>query len=132
MEELIFRVNYVFTNHRVSKSQHMRKDTLKRGIAKLFGIEPGRKRQPPNVMGDMEYFTVHDLRRTSRSLLASLSFPPHVAERCLNHKLKGVEGIYDRYDYFEERNDALKLLAKPLPPAIQIPKKNKYLFNTIS
>lgn len=57
-------------------------------------------------MGNIEYFTVHDLRRTARSLFASLSILPHVAERCLNHKLKGVEGIYDRYDYFEERKDA--------------------------
>ncbi|WP_458258858.1 hypothetical protein [Pantoea agglomerans] len=106
MEELIVRVNYGFTNCGVSKSRHMGKDTLNRAIAKLFGIEPGKKKQPPNVMGDMEYFTVHDLRRTSRSLLASLSVPPHVAKRCLNHKLKGVEGIYDRYDYFDERQDA--------------------------
>lgn len=106
-----FGSSYVFPNRRVSKSQHMGKDTLNRAIAKLFGIEPGRKKQPPNVMGDIEYFTVHDLRRTSRSLLASLSVPPHVAERCLNHKLKGVEGIYDRYDYFDERKEALEKIA---------------------
>ena len=59
----------------------------------------------------VEHFTVHDLRRTFRSLLASLSVPGHVAERCLNHKLKGVEGIYDRYDYLNERAEALCLLS---------------------
>lgn len=101
---------YVFPNRRVSKSLHMGKDTFNRAIAKLFGIKPGKKKQPPNVMGDIEYFTIHDLRRTSRSLLASLSVPPHVAERCLNHKLKGVEGIYDRYDYLDERKEALEKL----------------------
>ncbi|MEI2605289.1 integrase arm-type DNA-binding domain-containing protein [Erwinia aphidicola] len=99
---------FVFPNRRMSKSKHMAKDTLNRALAKLFGIEPGKKKQPQNVMGDIEYFTVHDLRRTSRSILASLSVPPHVAERCLNHKLKGVEGIYDRYDYFEEKKEALQ------------------------
>lgn len=26
---------------------------------------------------------------------------------CLNHKLSGVEGIYDRHTYFEERREAL-------------------------
>lgn len=117
LEELKVRAwdsPYVLPNRRVSKSQHMGKDTLNRAIAKLFGIEPGKKKQPPNVMGDMEYFTVHDLRRTSRSLLALLSVPPHVAERCLNHKLKGVEGIYDRYDYFDERKEALEALSKSL------------------
>ncbi|WP_433916172.1 tyrosine-type recombinase/integrase [Pectobacterium brasiliense] len=67
--------DYVFPNRRTSKSRHMGKDTLNRAIAKLFRGEPDKK-QPPNVMGGVEYFTVHDLRRTSRSLLASPSVPP--------------------------------------------------------
>ncbi|WP_435530578.1 tyrosine-type recombinase/integrase [Pantoea leporis] len=124
LEELKVRAwnsPYVLPNHRVSKSQHMGKDTLNRALAKLFGVELSRKKQPPNVMGSIEYFTVHDLRRPSRSLLASLSVSPHVAERCLNHKLKGVEGIYDRYDYFEERQDALKTLSISLSYAILSP-----------
>ena len=33
---------------------------------------------------------------------------PHIAERCLNHKIKGVEGIYNRHDYYEERKEALQ------------------------
>ncbi len=105
---------YVFPNRRASKMPHMGKDTLNRAISKLFGREPGRAVQPENKMGDFEHFTVHDLRRTCRSLLASLGVPGHVAERCLNHKLKGVEGIYNRHDYFDERRDALDLLAKKL------------------
>lgn len=103
---------YVFPNRRVSKTPHMGKDTLNRAIAKLFGKEPGKKVQPPNQMGNLEYFTVHDLRRTCRSLLASLSVPPHIAERCLNHKIEGVEGVYDRYDYYKERSLALGELSK--------------------
>lgn len=109
---------YVFPNRRSSKMPHMGKDTLNRAISKLFGREPGRAVQPENKMGDFEHFTVHDLRRTCRSLLASLGVPGHVAERCLNHKLKGVEGIYNRHDYFDERRDAFELLAKKLAPLI--------------
>ena len=56
----------------------------------------------------LPHFTVHDLRRTMRSQLAALGIAPHVAERCLNHKLKGVEGVYDRHDYLEERRQALE------------------------
>ncbi|GAB6048464.1 tyrosine-type recombinase/integrase [Methyloparacoccus murrellii] len=56
---------------------------------------------------DVPHFTVHDLRRTCRTQLAALGIAPHVAERCLNHKLKGMEGVYDAHDYFEERRDAL-------------------------
>jgi len=52
----------------------------------------------------------------------------HVAERCLNHKLKGVEGIYDRYDYLDERREALELIAKKLAPVInQAPPKTSFL-----
>jgi integrase len=57
-------------------------------------------------------FTSHDLRRTARTHLAALGVEAHIAERCLNHKLKGVEGIYNRHDYFEERKDALDRWAK--------------------
>jgi integrase len=55
-----------------------------------------------------ENFTVHDFRRTARTHLAALGVLPHVGERCLNHKVKGVEGIYMRHDSFEERREALQ------------------------
>jgi len=59
------------------------------------------------VKHGLSHFTAHDFRRTARTHLAALGVAPHVAERCLNHKLKGVEGIYNRHDYFEERKAAL-------------------------
>lgn len=59
------------------------------------------------VKHGLPHFTAHDFRRTARTHLAALGIDPHVAERCLNHKLKGVEGIYNRHDYFEERKAAL-------------------------
>ncbi len=114
LEELKIRgfgSEYVFPSRRASKRPHMGPDTLNRAITKLFGREAGKKRQPPNLMGDMPHFTVHDLRRTCRTLLAKQGTPGHVAERCLNHKLKGVEGIYDQYDYLREREQALHKLS---------------------
>ena len=106
--------DYVFPSRRASKNPHMGPDTLNRAITKLFGHEPGKKKQPPNLMGDMPHFAVHDLRRTCRTLLAQQGTPGYVAERCLNHKLKGVEGIYDKYDYFEERRVALARLSRAI------------------
>jgi len=103
---------YVFPSRRSSKNPHMGPDTLNRAITKLFGHEAGKKKQPPNLMGDMPHFTVHDLRRTCRTLLAKQGTPGHVAERCLNHKLKGVEGIYNQHDYFDERREALEKLSQ--------------------
>ena len=60
------------------------------------------------VKHGLPHFTVHDFRRTARTHLAALGVEPHVAERCLNHKLKGVEGVYNRHDYFEGRRRALE------------------------
>ncbi|WP_306293681.1 hypothetical protein [Vibrio parahaemolyticus] len=95
-EELKIRAfgsEYVFPSRRASKRPHMGPDTLNRTITKLFEHEAGKKKQPPNLMDDIPHFTVHDLGRTCRTLLAKHSTPGHVAERCLNHKLKWVEGI---------------------------------------
>lgn len=110
---------FVFPARRESTKAHMGNDTLNRAISKLFGREPGRKVQPPNLMGDIQHFSPHDLRRTFRSLAASVGVPGHVAERCLNHKLKGVEGIYDRHDYFEERSVAHLKVAELLVTIIK-------------
>lgn len=62
-------------------------------------------------MPDIEPFVIHDFRRTARTHLAALGVESHIAERCLNHKIKGVEGIYNRHDYFDERKVALQKLA---------------------
>lgn len=106
-----FGSEYVFPSRRSSKKPHMGADTLNRAISKLFGHEAGKKKQPPNLMGDMPHFTVHDLRRTCRTLLAQQGTPGHVAERCLNHKLKGVEGVYNKHDYLDERRVAMTGIA---------------------
>jgi integrase len=56
----------------------------------------------------LEHFTLHDLRRTMRTHLASLGIRSAVAERCLGHKLRGVEGKYNTHDYLNERRAALE------------------------
>lgn len=66
-----------------------------------------------NMQG-VEPFTIHDFRRTARTHLAALGVESHIAERCLNHKIKGVEGVYNRHDYFDERKAALQKLANYL------------------
>ncbi|MEJ2895799.1 integrase arm-type DNA-binding domain-containing protein [Bordetella avium] len=60
---------------------------------------------------DVRRFTPHDLRSTARSYLRALGTPRDIAEMCLNHKLRGVEGIYDQYTYWPERLEALTKLA---------------------
>lgn len=56
-------------------------------------------------------FTPHDLRSTAKSQMRALGVPRDVSEMCLNHKLPGIEGIYDVHTYFEERKQALTVWA---------------------
>jgi integrase len=64
--------------------------------AKLSGVAP---------------YTVHDLRRTARSLMSRAGVRPDVAERVLGHAMRGVEGVYDRHSYAAEMEQALKMRA---------------------
>ncbi len=47
-----------------------------------------------------------------------------IAERVLGHVLPGVEGIYDRHSYREEKADALKRLAGLLETILNPPGEN--------
>ena len=60
---------------------------------------------------DMPAWVLHDLRRTARSLMARARVPDNIAERVLGHAIKGVEGTYNRHDYFDQKGDALNRLA---------------------
>lgn len=65
-----------------------------------------------NALGKgMEPWTLHDLRRTARSLMSRAGVQPHIAERVLGHVQPGVAGIYDRHSYRDEKADALQRLA---------------------
>ena len=52
----------------------------------------------------------HDLRRTAKSLMARAGVRPDISERVLGHTIKGVEGVYDRHSYREEKAHALRAL----------------------
>ena len=126
--ELFIRASgseYIFPARRASKRRrYISDDTLNHALAKLFGRKVDSNKKPyANILGEagVDYFIVHDLRRTCRSLLAENNIPSHIAERCLNHKLRGVEGIYDRYDYFKERKHALNLIADQVAPLVGNP-----------
>ena len=54
---------------------------------------------------------LHDLRRTARSLMARAGVRPDIAERVLGHLIPGVEGVYDRHSYRDEKAHALRALA---------------------
>jgi integrase len=56
-------------------------------------------------------WTFHDLRRTATTGMAKLKFPPHIADKVLNHvsgTISGVAAVYNQFEYIDERRDALE------------------------
>jgi integrase len=56
-------------------------------------------------------FTPHDLRRTFATKMADLKIAPYIIEKCLNHRMQGVMGIYNRAEYEQERIEAAEAWA---------------------
>ncbi len=80
-----------------------------RGDGHYQGFSPAKRSLDAKV--PIAPWTVHDLRRTSRSLMARAGVPSASAERVMGHVLSGIEGIYDRHSYEQEKADALAKLA---------------------
>lgn len=72
----------------------------------------------------LDQWGLHDIRRTCRSLMAQERVPSEIAERVVGHLLPGVEGIYNRYDYADEKKSAMEDLNRALSE-ILTPVENK-------
>lgn len=72
-------------------------------------------------------WTAHDLRRTARTIMSRLKIKHHVRERVLNHAQGGIQGVYDRYDYLQEKTDALNKLANEIDRIRGIAKEAKII-----
>ncbi len=69
-------------------------------------------------------YSLHDLRRTARSLMSRAGVQSEIAERVLGHARPGVEGIYDRHSYLEEMGHALVKLAALIERIVAGPSDN--------
>jgi integrase len=88
------------------------------GDAPVSGFGRGRERITA-AMAEMSEkvapFTLHDLRRSAATGMASLGIAPHVVDKILNHssgKIAGVAKIYNRFEYLAERRAALEAWAR--------------------
>jgi integrase len=78
---------------------------------KPMGGLDSRKRLLDKVVSITGRWTLHDLRRTARSLMSRAGVSSDVAEMCLGHVLTGVRSTYDRHAYQSERAEAFERLA---------------------
>jgi integrase len=71
----------------------------------------GRLKAEFDALVPLPNWTLHDLRRTARSLMSRAGVSADIAERCLAHTIGGVRGVYDRHAYLEEKRKAFEALA---------------------
>ena len=108
----------VFPAERDPKKPMRNLSTLKADIDGLVTEANGNEPLPR--------WTLHDIRRTCRTLMSRGGIPPHIAERVLGHVIPGVEGVYDRHSYLDEKRHALEILASRLtqitnpPPQLSV------------
>ncbi len=110
-------LDIIYRQHRIVGNEYV---FAGRGAGHFKGYST-RKRDLDVKVGDIPAWRFHDLRRTCRSLLAEARVDRHVAERVLGHVLPGVEGIYDRHDYKEEKAEALQRLANLINAIVHPP-----------
>lgn len=70
----------------------------------------GRVKSNLDDMTNTGDWRLHDLRRTAASGLAEIHIAPHIIEKILNHasgQLGGLAGVYNRYQYLDEKREAL-------------------------
>ena len=82
------------------------------GVRPLSSYTTGKRRF--DAACGVTGWTIHDLRRTARSLMARAGVNSDVAERTLGHVISGVRGVYDRHTYQTEMRDAYERLAQLL------------------
>jgi integrase len=69
-------------------------------------------------------WTLHDLRRSGRSLMSRAGVSADIAERCLGHVIGGVRGVYDRHRYHAEMLHAYEALAALIARIVDPPLGN--------
>jgi integrase len=78
------------------------------------GFSKAKKALDARLPKGMPQWQFHDLRRTARSLMSRAGVGSDIAERIMGHVITGVEGVYDRHSYREEKADGLRRLARLL------------------
>lgn len=82
--------------------------TGKNPINDFTNIKKGLDALEPKI----REWRLHDLRRTGRTNLPRLGVSGEIGERILNHVLPGIQSVYNRYEYLDEKRGALEKYAQ--------------------
>jgi integrase len=85
-------------------------------VLREIAVERGEN--PEDV--EMAHWTNHDIRRTARSRLSRLKgIDLETREAILAHVKPGMQRVYDQYEYFDEKLEALQLWARNLREIVE-------------
>ncbi|WP_043338785.1 tyrosine-type recombinase/integrase [Belnapia moabensis] len=106
-----------FSKAKLALDAAMAKDTAEEAVSLAQNTKTPRKAktQSPTKADPSLGWRFHDFRRTAVTWLAGAGFPPHVADRLLNHvtgTIHGVAAIYQRGEFLGERKAALNAWAE--------------------
>ncbi len=95
----------------VSGEQYLQKDFS----TYIYDLQPysakSAKRQGDGLVLPITGWSPHNLRRSSRTILASLGCPDEIGEAIIGHMPKGIVGTYNAYSYDAERQHWLRKLS---------------------
>jgi integrase len=86
-------------------SQAINRGYLTDDVVKVVGNRKIKARKD-SYFG-MKPWSPHDLRRTARTNMARVGVSDEVGEEVINHVKPGVVGVYNKYRYDKEKEDAL-------------------------
>jgi integrase len=99
------------------------------GRGPLSGYSKPKRRFDARLGTSIPNWTLHDLRRTARSLMSRAGVTNDHAERCLGHVIGGVRGVYDRHKYAAEMARAYEALAAQIERIVNPPAGNVVPFS---
>jgi integrase len=69
-------------------------------------------------------WTLHDMRRTAKTLMQRARVRPDISQRVLGHVQGAIEATYDRHSNIEEKREALEKLAALVERILNPPAEN--------
>jgi integrase len=110
---------YLFPAFKKSKNGHMCLNTINTALKKLLD-----KASIESDLGRIQRFTIHDLRRTFRTMLSRIGISKDIAELCINHRQLNSDDLsnderYDRYVKIDQRRHACDQVAEHIMELVE-------------
>jgi integrase len=102
------------------------------GRIPVGGFSGAKKQIDAHMPAGTPLWSFHDIRRTVRTRLSQLKVVDHVAELCIGHGRKGMQKIYDQFEFTDEIAEAmtawtnlLRRTVDPQPNVVGMPPKKR-------